>query len=135
MDNKQNYQPNLTLPPLGGETGPRKEMGNADPTLSAESSPAKINYPDTNTVKPIDFTSLNYAPPVAPLSTPVAPATDITSTDDSKSDIPKEWIAKAKKIIDSTRSDPRTQSLELTKLKADYLKKKFNIDLKIADDE
>jgi len=42
---------------------------------------------------------------------------------------------KAKKIINSTISDPRQQNLEINKLKAEYMKQRFNIDIKIPNDD
>lgn len=40
--------------------------------------------------------------------------------------IEKEWVDKAKELVDRTKSDPRQQNIALNKMKADYLKKRFN---------
>lgn len=47
--------------------------------------------------------------------------------------IEKEWVIKAKQIVAATRDDPHTQSRELSKFKADYLKKRYNKDIKTED--
>jgi hypothetical protein len=47
--------------------------------------------------------------------------------------IEKEWINKAKLIVAKTRDDPREQSKELFKYKADYIKKRYNKDIKVSD--
>lgn len=43
--------------------------------------------------------------------------------------IEKEWVLKAKQIVDHTAEDPFKQQEELSKMKADYLKKRYNKDL------
>jgi hypothetical protein len=48
--------------------------------------------------------------------------------------IEKEWIEKAKKIIQETRSDPYTQEKEVSKLQADYIKKRYGKDIKLASE-
>ncbi len=40
--------------------------------------------------------------------------------------IEKEWVEKAKQIVEQTKNDPREQNIALGKMKADYLKKRFN---------
>lgn len=40
--------------------------------------------------------------------------------------IEKEWVDKAKELVGRTKSDPRQQNIALNKMKADYLKKRFN---------
>lgn len=86
------------------------------------------------------------SPPIMP--PPVAPAiptgaagsqTDDSSTTKSttskvlKDDdlIEKEWVDKAKRIVEQTRSDPHRQSEELTLVKADYMKKRYNKTIKV----
>ena len=44
--------------------------------------------------------------------------------------IEKAWVVKAKSIVDQTKNDPYEQSNELTKIRTDYQKKRFNINLK-----
>jgi len=46
--------------------------------------------------------------------------------------IDKEWVNKAKSIVEKNKDDPHKQSEELTLLKADYMKKQFNKTLKIS---
>lgn len=45
--------------------------------------------------------------------------------------IEKEWVDGAKRIVESTRDDPYKQSEELTVLKADYMKKRYNKTIKL----
>lgn len=43
--------------------------------------------------------------------------------------IEKEWVTKAKAIVASTVGNPRRQSIELNKAKAQYISKRFNKEL------
>lgn len=43
--------------------------------------------------------------------------------------IEKEWVLKAKQIVEHTATDPFVQQEELSKMKADYMKKRYNKDL------
>jgi len=45
--------------------------------------------------------------------------------------IEKEWVDKAKKIVENNRHDPFKQSEELTVFKADYMKKRYNKNIKV----
>lgn len=44
--------------------------------------------------------------------------------------IEKEWVKKAEEIITNTENDPYNQTKEFNKLKADYLKKRYNKEIK-----
>lgn len=56
----------------------------------------------------------------------------LTAADDDL--IEKEWVDKAKKIVQATRSDPYTQEKEVSKLQADYIKKRYGKDVKLANE-
>lgn len=43
--------------------------------------------------------------------------------------IEKEWVIKAKEIVEHTAEDPFRQQEELSKMKADYMKKRYNKDV------
>lgn len=67
----------------------------------------------------------------APTAQPQAGSPLIAGDDDL---IEKEWVDKAKKIIQETRSDPYTQEKEVSKLQADYIKKRYGKDVKLANE-
>lgn len=48
--------------------------------------------------------------------------------------IEKEWIFKAKAIVAQTKDDPYIQNKELSKVKAEYVKKRYDKDLKVSKD-
>lgn len=81
--------------------------------------------------------SMPQPAPVAP-QTPSAPA---VSTADSATPlvaddvdvIEKEWVDKAKKIVSSTKEDPHAQEQQVSRLQADYLMKRYNKQIKLAE--
>lgn len=48
--------------------------------------------------------------------------------------IEKEWVERAKQIVEHTREDPYEQQRALSQMKADYLKKRYNKDIKVSED-
>jgi hypothetical protein len=47
--------------------------------------------------------------------------------------IEKEWVEKAKKIIEDNREDPYKQSKEMNIFKSDYMKKRYNRTVRTED--
>lgn len=83
--------------------------------------------------------------PFQPLPAQIPPATvtadpsQLTSTypgapqiADDADLIEKEWVEKAKQIVEQTKNDPYLQNQEMNKIKADYMKKRYNKDLKLS---
>ncbi len=60
---------------------------------------------------------------------------DDTSTDQLEAKdsdgIEKVWIDKAKKLVEHTKDDPYMQERAVSRLQADYIKKRFNKDVKL----
>lgn len=48
--------------------------------------------------------------------------------------IEKEWVDKAKKIVAKTKNDPYEQEKEVGRLQADYLRKRYGKEVKVAGD-
>lgn len=71
------------------------------------------------------------AQPAAATGTPLVPLPQIADDVDL---IEKEWVIKAKHIVAQTAHDPYLQNKEMSKVKADYLKKRYNKDLKLSED-
>lgn len=57
-------------------------------------------------------------------STLATQSTTYSNTDTDR--IEKEWIDKAKAIVAKTQDDPYEQKKEMSKVKAEYIKKRFN---------
>ncbi len=70
-----------------------------------------------------------------PSPVPLPPTTTTATTPliaDDNDLIEKEWVEKAKQIVEQTKNDPHLQNEEINKVKADYLKKRYNHDLKVG---
>ena len=48
--------------------------------------------------------------------------------------IEKEWVQKAKKVVEQTKGDPHAQEKEVSKLQADYIKKRYGKEIKLASE-
>ncbi len=44
--------------------------------------------------------------------------------------IEKEWVEKAKEIVSRTQGDPYKQNIELNRVRAEYIKKRYNKDVR-----
>lgn len=49
--------------------------------------------------------------------------------------IETEWVNKAKKIVNETKSDPYLQEREVSRLQANYLQKRYGKEVKLPKDE
>jgi len=128
--------PGMQLP------APMEQLPVPGPTPEVDPSVAETGQP----AAPERVPAAPVAPPLAvpvPLPTlpiqPVqSPQADVTATTQSASLIAddgdlieKEWVNKAKQIVERTRDDPYKQSEELTGVKADYMKKRYNKTIKL----
>ncbi len=67
---------------------------------------------------------------------PPTPATTSIATPAVAEDIDlieKAWVEKAKAIVKSTHGDPYSQNKELNKVKAEYIKKRYDKDVKVTE--
>lgn len=129
-------QPNFELPELPVE-------GNGRQDLHLEAQPARPEQ-YTGPAAPVAQAAppLNQNP-IAPITmVPVSPipANGLIAQSQSSPQmaddndlIEKEWVMKAKQIVLATKEDPYTQNREMSKFKADYLKKRYNKDIKIEE--
>ena len=65
---------------------------------------------------------------------PLAPQENNPTVASDDEVIEKEWVDKAKKIITDTKNDPYRQEKEVSKLQADYLKKRYGKEVKLTND-
>lgn len=94
----------------------------ATPTQAATGVPSTSTMPQQPAV---DYQNAGTATQIASVGLPqIADDTDL---------IEKEWVEKAKEIVERTRSDPHAQSKEIQHFRADYIKKRYNKDIKIEE--
>lgn len=134
-------EPQITAPGPSVEVGAIREQTFQNKERQFSAGPENISSPERK-----QQPSLGPSPQVFPiLPTPqpsqVAATRDqsnplndnpLTANDDDL--IEKEWVQKAKKIVMQTRDDPYTQEKEVSKLQADYIKKRYGKDIRLASD-
>jgi hypothetical protein len=97
--------------------------------LAPEQSPA----PRPPAAPPTAVPTIPLPVPTATPQTGVAATTPAAGLQGDDGDlIEKEWVNKAKQIVERTRNDPYKQSKELTVFKADYMKKRYDKTIKVS---
>lgn len=138
MNPSHDNGPELQLPaPVGHVEAPLRPIGQALPL--PELAPSLMEQaPTAAQLPPIDLSQLPapiLAQSVATSVQAVAqPTTNILvpHTADDQDLIEKEWVAKAKQIINKTQNDPHQQSEDLTIFKSDYMQKRYNKTTKMS---
>lgn len=158
MDNKTPNSPlNLNAPSVGMEVptfSGKSEKANGNDLLSSGTpeKPIRAAAPQeigpTNSGEQANQNSGMMLPavvapdPVVDDSTAVQPINATTVTDDNavgpaKADdvdiVEKEWVDRAKQIVEEHRDDPHKQEQEVEKLQTDYLKKRYGKEIKTSD--
>ncbi len=105
--------------------------GEAAATAAVEQAISTAQPPGAAATDPPAVTT-PAASPAAP--TPGATTTALPQVADDTDLIEKEWVEKAKEIVALTAQDPHAQNQEINRMKADYLKKRYNKDIKLTDD-
>jgi len=97
--------------------------------------PAPVSQDATTTQQPSVPTANTPQPAPAPTTQPQATpddATPLIADDDDL--IEKEWVEKAKALVDQTKNDPYKQNQVMNKFKATYIKKRYNKDIQLRKD-
>lgn len=149
MNPQSNQTPGLRLPQ------PSFDVGQA----SASVAPQAFQAPQMPAMQPqaaMPMPQAGIAPavqqPAVPVATPAAvqvpPATQQTAMpqapttapvqeavqNDDEGALDQEWVTKAKEVVGRTHGDPYLESIELGKLKAQYIKVRYNKDISIVED-
>lgn len=101
---------------------PEELRNSPGPSMPANASTATIAMPAPAIAPPVQV-----GEPAA--TTPQATGTPAMADDVDL--IEKEWVDKAKQIIEMTRNEPFEQKKEMSQLKADYLQKRYNKSVKV----
>ena len=128
--------PSFELPAPKANEGEGPIPQEQAPLPRPEAKPAPSQQPP-RTSAPIDpnpapIPSTATQPAIMPVDQP-APQTMWPQVAEDNDLIEKEWVVKAKQIVAATREDPHTQNKEINRFKADYLKKRYNKDIKLEE--
>ena len=102
----------------GNESHERGAIAPQDPALGTETTIPTIQPPIQDDVAG-DGDGVVQAPPVAA----------------DEDVIEKEWVNKAKKVINQTKGDPYAKEREVSKLQADYMQKRYGKQVKMPDEQ
>lgn len=119
-DHTSTNTPGLSLPPVD-PTG-----GQASQTVPAQQQP-------TAPVTDQAATPATQAAQPAAAGVPVDDAATPLIADDADL-IEKAWVEKAKQLVEQTKNDPYVQNKEINKFKADYIKKRYQKDIKLTEE-
>ena len=153
MNPQTNQDQGISLPGLPGEAATMPlPQGQGSPLQPAPPQPSGATE-QTVPVPPAE-PPIAAQLPILPLTVPVRPVAEPERDDTKPADpapeqpaamintpadaadgdvIEKEWVVKAKQIVAATRQDPYKQVQEINRLKADYMKKRYNKDIKLPD--
>ncbi len=145
MDNVDtNYQPGVDLPKPQFEvpTTNLPEKKNNNQPKNAENASTSAERPQIGQAT-VAVTSTAPNPILPPLAPPIpvvnvsnTPAVDLDTPELAEDNdlIEQEWVNKAKAIVERTRQDPHLQNKEINKFKADYIKKRYNREIKVSEE-
>lgn len=125
------YNPQ-TLPPSPEAVGVQNGLNTAPERPAAQET--QTQGAQTPPILPVPTTSSVPATGARPILNPLTPQTDTPTVAADDEVIEKEWVDKAKKIVSQTKDNPYEQEKEVSKLQADYLKKRYGKDVKLASD-
>jgi hypothetical protein len=124
--NKLSY--NAELPEPVGETNTETL------TVPTPEQSTGLQQPTSQNPQPVFQQPPQVATPInQAAATTVQPVLDTPLIADDADLIEKEWVLKAKAIVAQTAHDPNLQTKEMGKVKAEYLKKRYNKNLKLDE--
>jgi hypothetical protein len=130
----------INLPPPVAEQSPGSIDGINRPSGAPERRAATPETtPRTGTAQPAmaaPATQPSNQPPLDPVAgqkaSSASTSTSVTPpVSDDEDKIEKEWVDKARHIVEQNKHDPHRQSEELTMVKADYMKQRYNKIIKV----
>jgi hypothetical protein len=128
-----NSQPQFEIP-LAPETGQESQAEQSiEKRQVSETAPAKAapKFPVQQPVAPPAQAPTAIQIPVQDQASAKPATSGITAQDTDL--IEKEWVVRAKTIVAQTLDDPYKQKNEMSKMKADYIKKRFNKTIPLED--
>lgn len=107
------------------------------PTAGDATTPPPVQPPALSPVgtPPSNIQATQPTPTATPL--PLQAGGDpavVVPADDTDTAFDEEWVNKAKEAVERTHADPYMQSRELGKLKAQYIKLRYNKDVKVGEE-
>lgn len=122
-------------PPIGGEQLPGHSAEQAPAYQEAAANRLASPPSDKPLLPPIPATPTPIQPPAAqpllPVQSTIVNTSALVAADTDH--IEKQWIDAAKRVAAKTQADPYTQKNEMSKVKANYIQKRFQKTIKTDD--
>lgn len=118
--------------PVGGVVS-REGGVDTMPASPELQSSAPAPQPNDDSQQPQPATTSAQPQQDAPSPQPTTGSSSTPMADDADL-IEKEWVVRAKSLVEKTKDDPFLQNKEISKVKADYIKKRYNKDMKVSED-
>jgi len=127
--------------PVAPEQGvPSSSTPESSPVAAPEvqtGSVEKANQGTSVQLPPVTIAAPAPQPAAEPAAPPPTTSQGVVVTSPPVADdvdiIEKEWVDKAKKIVEKTKDDPHRQTAEVSILRADYLKKRYGKEVKLSE--
>lgn len=101
------------------------------PTAPRQTTPLTV-APIAQAVKPIKDVPISAADMLAQYNAPPDTRAEVAA-DDVDTSFDEEWVLKAQELVSRTKGDPFLQSQEMGKLKAAYVKARYNKTIKVSE--
>jgi hypothetical protein len=124
------HRPAGDMIPLTPNSLDPESAGSLEPLLPP-TQPAGAVPPMAPPLSPIVAAPLPPTGAAASATHSIHPAAPPTADDIDL--IEKEWVDKAKAIVAQTRTDPHAQNQQMNRFKADYMKKRYNKEIKLNE--
>lgn len=133
------YQQSAPMPSIGPSVSP-VPMTQAHPYAQTSGMPAMSpSMPPAAPQQAQPAGAISVPPAEVPRqpfgATPTSmPDAAAVQAADDESSVDQEWITKARDVVAKTHSDPYLLSQEISKIKAQYIKVRYNKDIKTGDE-
>ncbi|MBX4188859.1 hypothetical protein KW792_02055 [Candidatus Saccharibacteria bacterium] len=126
---------NFELPPQppSPEGERQQEQGREAPAAQPETAGKQVNQPALPAI-PDDIPVADQPVIAAPQDTTTPISIDPKAAAQDADRIEQEWIDKAKNIIQRTNDDPHLRKEQVSRIKAEYIQKRFNKTIKTDAD-
>ena len=132
--------PGIDNTPGLGFTQPSAGMGQAPipsaPGFTQPAVPPSVNQPQFQQPIPSQQPVAPLPPELSHQATHFAGDPHVAPSAEGVEDsaLDDEWVNKAKEVVARTQTDPYLQSKEITRLRAQYVKLRYNKDMKVIED-
>lgn len=135
MNPQADQTPGLRLPQpsfnVGQAPATPPQAGYQQPVQAMPSAPQPQQPSMPGSLQPMPSSPAN--PPQAAMPVPQVQDMPVVQNDDEDA-VDQEWTNKAREIVEKNRTDPYLLSREISKIKSQYIKVRYNKDIKTLED-